>query len=155
MNFLNPKLLLKLKSWCDRQERCHSELREKLRKEKIYGQSAEEYIATLISENYINESRFAQAFVSGKFRIKNWGRNKIIQHLKSKRISEYCIKEGLLEIEEKEYLEILKKVLKKKIRDYQSEKNPYLLKNKVAKYTMSRGFEGDLVWKHLNQLVKT
>ena len=152
---VNPQILQKLKAWCDRQERCHKELREKLWKEKIYGDWAEEYIAELIIGNYINETRFSQAYVSGKFRIKKWGRNKIIQNLKQKNISKPCISEGLKEIDEEEYLETLNHILEKKTYDYRSEKNTYSLKNKIAKYAMSRGFEGDLVWKQLNVLMKT
>jgi len=152
---VNPQILLKLKGWCDRQERCQKELREKLWKEKIYGDWAEEYIAELIVGNYINETRFSQAFVSGKFRIKKWGKNKIIQHLKLKSISKPCIKEGLKEIDEEEYLSTLKYILERKKHDYRSEKNPFKLKSKIAKYAMSRGYEGDLVWNQLNILIKT
>jgi len=155
VEFLNPSLLLKLKGWCDRQERCHQELREKLRKEKVYGEMAEAYIATLITENYLNESRFSRAYVSGKFRIKRWGRTKIVQELKRKRISDYCIKEGLTEIDEEEYVQTLQGILSRKSEDYKKEKNLYALKSKIAKYAMNRGYEGDLVWKELNNLIKT
>ncbi len=152
---INPQILIKLKGWCDRQERCQKELREKLWKEKIHGDWAEEYIAELIIGNYLNETRFSQAYVSGKFRIKKWGRNKIVQHLKQKNISKPCILEGLKEIDEEEYIATLKHILERKQQAYSSEKNIYALKNKIAKYAMSRGFEGDLVWMHLNVLVKT
>ena len=143
-----------MKLWCDRQERCHSEVRTKLYKEGVYTDQIDVFIAELISQNYLNETRFAQAFVSGKFRIKKWGRIKILQQLKLKGVSAYCIKEGLKEVNEKEYLSTIATLIEKKLRDYRSEKNTYVLKSKVAKYIMSRGFEGDLVWSMLNEQVK-
>ncbi|MFK7757134.1 MAG: regulatory protein RecX [Flavobacteriales bacterium] len=155
MTLSDKELLYKLKLWCDRQERCHSELRTKLYKEGVYGEQVDQFVAELISENYINESRFAAAYVSGKFRIKRWGRNKIIQNLKMKRVSEYCIKIGLKEIDEEAYETTIATLIEKKLRDYRAEKNPYALKSKVAKYIMTRGFEGELVWDKLNKVVKT
>jgi regulatory protein len=149
------ELLYKMKLWCDRQERCHSELRTKLYNESLYGSEVEWFIAELISQNYINETRFSQAYVSGKFRIKRWGRVKIIQNLKLKQVSPYCIKEGLKEIDEEEYSKTIATLIEKKQHDYRKEKNPYLLKNKIAKYVMSRGFEGDLVWSQVNEFLKT
>lgn len=149
------EILYKMKLWCDRQERCHSELRTKLYSESLYGSQVEMLIAELISQNYINETRFAQAYVSGKFRIKRWGRVKIRQNLKLKQVSLYCIKEGLKEIDEQEYAKTIIRLIEKKKHDYRKEKNPYLLKNKIAKYVMSKGFEGDLVWNRVNESLKT
>ncbi len=155
MTLSDQELLYKLKLWCDRQERCHSELRTKLFKEGVYGVRVDQFVAELISENYINESRFSSAYVSGKFRIKRWGRNKIVQSLKLKRVSEYCISIGLKEIDLEEYNTTITSLIEKKLRDYKSEKNPYVLKSKVAKYLMARGFEGELVWRQLNGMIKT
>lgn len=149
------ELLYKMKLWCDRQERCHSELRTKLYGEGLYGAEVEGFISELISQNYINETRFAQAYVSGKFRIKRWGRIKILQNLRLKQVSVYCIKEGLKEIDEDEYIQTIAALIQKKHYDYRAEKNPYILKNKIAKYVMSRGFEGNLVWTQLNDILKT
>lgn len=149
------EILYKMKLWCDRQERCHSELRTKLYSESLYGSQVERLISELISQNYINETRFAQAYVSGKFRIKRWGRVKIRQNLKLKQVSLYCIKEGLKEIDEQEYAKTIIRLIEKKKHDYRKEKNPYLLKNKIAKYVMSRGFEGDLVWNRVNECLNT
>ncbi len=149
------EILYKMKLWCDRQERCHSELRTKLYSESLYGSQVEMLIAELISQNYINETRFAQAYVSGKFRIKRWGRVKIRQNLKLKQVSPYCIQEGLKEIDEQDYAQTIIRLIEKKQHDYRKEKNPYLLKNKIAKYVMNRGFEGDLVWNRVNECLNT
>ena len=149
------EILYKMKLWCDRQERCHSELRTKLYSESLYGSQVEMLIAELISQNYINETRFAQAYVSGKFRIKRWGRVKIRQNLKLKQVSPYGIQEGLNEIDEQDYAQTIIRLIEKKQHDYRKEKNPYLLKNKIAKYVMNRGFEGDLVWNRVNECLNT
>jgi len=155
MTLSDKELLYKLKLWCDRQERCHSELRTKLYKEGVYGEKVGQFVAELISQNYINESRFAEAYFSGKFRIKKWGRNKIIQNLKMKQVSEYCIKIGAKEIDPEEYHKTISTLIEKKLNDYKAEKNKYVLKNKVVKYLMSRGFEAELVWSQINEVVKT
>lgn len=151
----DKELLYKMKLWCDRQERCHSELKAKLYKEGLYGSQVDEFLAELITENYINETRFSEAYVSGKFRIKKWGRTKILQQLKLKQVSDFCIKEGLRVINEEDYELTVSQLIEKKLHSYRAEKNPYVLKSKVAKYIMSRGFEGDLVWRLLNDALKT
>jgi len=155
MAFPDKELIHKLKLWCDRQERCHYDLKNKLYKEEVPYRDMEQYTALLISENYLNETRFSQAYVSGKFRIKRWGRNKIVQELKLRRISAYDIKKGLKEIDEEEYDKTIATLIEKKLHDYRSEKNPYVLKSKVAKFLMTRGFEGELVWSQLNEAVRT
>ena len=82
----------KMKAYCAYQERCQQEVYEKLRKLSIYGNEADDILMELISENFLNEERYAEAYASGKFRIKSWGRVKIKQGLKAKNISEFCIK---------------------------------------------------------------
>ena len=88
--------LQKLKHYCGYQERCHSEVISKLYDLGVYKNEHDEILSTLIQENYLNEERFAIQFVGGKFRLKHWGKIKIKYELKSKQISEYCIKKALL-----------------------------------------------------------
>lgn len=149
MTISEKEILSKMKAWCDRQERCHAEVRQKLWDIKAYGETADLIIAELISQNYLNETRFAQAYVSGKFRIKRWGRTKILRELKLRKISDYDIKIGLKEIDEEEYEKTIATLIEKKKTDYRKEKNPYVLKSKVSKYLISRGFEPQLVWEQL------
>src|SRR6476619_3411710 len=89
----------KLKHYCGYQERSHIEAREKLYSFGLYKQEVEECISRLIEEDYLNEERFAIAYARGKFRMKGWGKNKIIQSLKEKRVSGYCINKALKEID--------------------------------------------------------
>ena len=68
--------LLNIQKYCALQERCHQEVRFKLIEHSIYGDILEELIADLITNDFLNEERFAKTYARGKFRMKNWGRNK-------------------------------------------------------------------------------
>ncbi|MCL2414316.1 MAG: RecX family transcriptional regulator [Bacteroidales bacterium] len=143
-------LLAKAQKFCDYQERYQQEVRDKLYSWGTKPEEIEQIICQLVEQNYINEERFARAFARGKFRIKHWGKNKIRQELKFRKISEYCIKKGLLEIPDEDYLETLKNVIEKKSRGVKTHGRASL--HKIAQYAISRGFESDLVWGILNKL---
>ena len=140
----------KIESWCAYQERSHFEVREKLYSYGLYSSEVEQIIASLITDNFLNEERFALAYVSGKFRIKKWGRVKIKQGLKQKRVSEYCIKKGINSIDPDEYEKTLYDLIEKKAASVK-EKNEFKRKSKIALYAISRGFESDLVWEALKE----
>tara|TARA_Y100000739_G_C20537008_1_gene431745 strand:- start:232 stop:678 length:447 start_codon:yes stop_codon:yes gene_type:complete len=138
----------KIKKYCAYQDRCQSEVRKKLH---IYGLLIEEIdhiICDLIEQNFINEERFAKHFVRGKFHQKNWGKIKIKQRLKQKKISDYCIKKGFQEINNEEYLEKLDLIISKKSKEL-SNYNDFIKKQKIAKYAISKGYENHLVWDSL------
>ncbi len=143
--------LQKAQNFCAYRERCQQEVRTKLYEWGLYPKEVEQIITELISENFINEERFAKAYTSGKLRIKNWGRNKIKMMLKQLSVSDYSIKKALQEIDEDEYLEILKKTIDKKAKSI-NEKNEYKRKNKIAAYAIGKGFEGELVWEVMKNL---
>lgn len=141
--------LEKMKAYCAYQERCQLEITTKLQKLEIYGDLADDIIITLIQENFLNEERYAEAYISGKFRIKRWGRNKIKMGLKQKRISDYCIKKGFAIIEEDDYLTTLENWIEKLTIKY-SHLPPFEKKGKIAHYLMNKGFESRLIWEQLN-----
>jgi len=141
---------LKLAKYCAYQERSQKEVRSKLYETGLYQDEIEEIIAELISENFLNEERFAKAFIGGKFRTKKWGRKKILMAIKPYDISDYCIQKGLQEIDPDDYHNTLKQVIITKNNSL-SEENIFMKRNKLAKYAMSRGFEADLVWDFLKQ----
>jgi len=136
--------LQKLKHYCAYQERCHRDVKEKLYNLGVWKKEHDEIITSLIEENYLNEERFAIAFAGGKFRVKQWGRVKIKYELKQKQVSDYCIKKALNQIDDEEYLKVLKSLADKK---YASLKNEQYLvrKKKTTDYLLSRGFESELV----------
>jgi len=149
---INPDIaLLKIQKWCAYQERCQQEVRDKLYEFGLWTDAVEELISKLISENFINEERFAKTYARGKFNIKKWGRIKIKQQLKQKRISDYCIKKAMEEINADQYYDILKKTLLQKNKIVK-ESNPIKLKFKLASYAMSRGFEQDLIFDALEEI---
>jgi regulatory protein len=136
--------LQKLKHYCAYQERCHSEVKEKLYSLGVWKKDHDGIISTLIEENYLNEERFAMAYAGGKWRVKHWGRVRIKYELKQKQISEYCIKKALKQIDEEEYLRVLNELAEAKYRSLKSDQ--YLVrKKKTIDYLVNRGFEIPLV----------
>ena len=93
----------KLEGYCAYQERCHKEVSQKLRDMNMISEAADEIIAHLIQENYLNEERLSQSYARGKFNIKKWGKNRIVNELKFRGISKYNIKTALKEIEDEDY----------------------------------------------------
>lgn len=143
--------LQKLKHYCAYQERCHSEVKEKLYQLGVWKKDHDEIIAALIEENYLNEERFAIAFAGGKFRVKQWGRVKIRYELKQKQVSEYSIKKAMKQIDEEEYLSVLNKLAKEKYAVLKSEQ--YLVrKKKTMDYLLAKGFEPEVVRKETDML---
>ena len=139
--------------YCRYQERCHSEVRNKLYELGCNTREVEQHIADLIEIGLINEERFARAFARGKFRMLQWGRDKIKQHLKLKKISDYCIRKGMTEIDGEEYDRILNKLIDKKIAELKSEKNVPTKKAKVFRFMMQKGYERDLVMDNINEKI--
>ena len=107
----------KLEYYCAYQERCHKEVVKKLREMRMIPQVIDQIVAHLIQENYLNEERFARAFARGKFRIKKWGRIRIVSELKQRAISKYNIKAALSEIDEDDYLMAFNQLAEKRIEE--------------------------------------
>jgi len=142
---ISEGILEAIKHYCAYQERCHSEVRNKLISLKCYGEDLEELIGVLIQENYLNEERFATAYAGGKFRINGWGKLKISQHLKAKQVSAYCIKKGLEHIDDTAYKNKLLQLLIKKEEQSMEIKEEWKRKKKVVQYLLQRGFEIELI----------
>lgn len=136
--------LLKAADYCAYQERSQQEVRDKLYGYGLHHDEVEETISELITEGYINEERFAKAYAGGKFRIKGWGKRKILQGLKQHRISEYCIKKGMLEIDPDDYFKTIIKHIEKKKPTIKAD-SAYILKGKLMQHLVAKGFEMDLI----------
>lgn len=141
---------LKAGNYCAYQERTHQEVRDKLYALDLFRDEVEEILTELISENFINEERYAKTFASGKFRLKHWGRRKIIYALKQKHISPYCVDQAMKEIQDDEYEQTALSLIEKK-RSQLSGEDSFILKNKIARYLIGKGFESELVWTLLNK----
>jgi regulatory protein len=142
----------KLKHYCAYQERCHSEVKNKLYELGIRKKDHDELIAKLIEENYLDEERFAIAFAGGKFRMKDWGKTRIKYELKSKLVSEYNIKKALKQIDEKVYLNTLKKLAQKKYTEL--KKDQWMVRRKkTMDYLLAKGYEPELIYTTLAQII--
>ncbi len=143
------QVLEKLKYYCAYQERCHKDVSDKLWDFQLSENERMNIISELIGENYLSEERFAVAFSEGKFRIKKWGRIKIKQKLKEKKVSDYCLKKGLEALDEEEYIETLEKLVHRKF-DSINESNLYKRKVKTVNYCYQKGYETELIWNIIN-----
>lgn len=145
------KALKKLQKYCAYQDRCHQEVRKKLLSLNVYGDDLEGILAELIGEGYLNEERFAKSYARGKFRIKRWGRNRIKRELIQREISDYCIRKGLEEIDEFEYLETLESIIRKRAEKFDGD-NKLLAKDDAIKYASKKGFEAGLIFNIVKEI---
>lgn len=143
--------LHKSASFCAYQERTQQEVRERLAEWGVLGDDAEAIIAELIEQNYLNEERFARTFAGGKFRVKNWGKRKIRQHLQQRGITGYNLEQAMREIEPDDYRQTLTELLDKKRRMLKDD-NPLVIKQKLARFALGKGYEPDLVWQLVSEL---
>ena len=145
--------LQKLRFYCRYQQRCQSEIKQKLFELGIDKKDHDALMAELIKEDCLNDERFAVAFVSGRFRLKQWGRKKIQQGLKGKRVSDEIAQKALEQINKKEYMAILNKLAKERYASLKHEQ--YLVrKKKTMDYLMQKGYEVDLIKDTINNLLK-
>lgn len=131
----------KLESYCAYQERCTYEVLEKLKNFDLNESEEKQLIQDLKTDNFLNEERFARSYTSGKFAIKNWGKNKIKSHLIAKRVAKELIQIALNEIDLDDYLTRMKQLATKKATELSSEKNLWIRKQKIMRYLASKGYE--------------
>ena len=145
LNIGTEKALQKIGQFCAYQERNHKEVKEKLYSYGLYKDQVEELISKLIQENFLNEERYAIAYAGGKFRAKDWGKNKIKYGLKQHQVSDYCIKKALKTIDDEDYVKTLQKLYVAKEKTLKSEKNIFIKKRKIQQYLMQKGYEVSLI----------
>ena len=141
----------KLQYYCSYQDRCHKEVKAKLKSFKISSDELNEIVSNLIKDNYLNESRFSKSFVRGKFNIKNWGKVRIVNELKLRKISIYNINLGLKEIDDQDYINKLEDIFNKKLSSL-SNLNSNLKKKKIISYLLYRGWESNLIYSKANEI---
>ncbi|REE80842.1 regulatory protein [Lutibacter oceani] len=141
-----------LENYCAYQERCHKEVEQKLYDLNMISIAKEQIILHLLQHNFLNEERFAKAFVRGKFSIKKWGKVKIINELKFKGISAYNINSGLQEINQEDYLKTIQVAAEKKL-NLIKEPTKFKKSTKLATFLISKGFESELVYKIIKDLI--
>lgn len=144
-------VLTKMVQFCTYQERSMYDVKSKLKTFRLQDGMDEQVIVYLKREKYLDEARFAKVFASGKMRMNKWGKVKIYAALQQKNVPEFFILQGLNEVDEEEYLTVLRKVLDAKNK-LLKEKDPYKRKQKLAKFANGKGFESDIIWRVLNEV---
>lgn len=149
METSKEKALEKILRFCAYQERCAAEVRRKLGSYGISENDISEIMNLLLSEGFVDDARFTEAFVRGKTNTKGWGVNKIRFALAAKGIDRDTIDHAMSGIDESQYYEKLKDILKsKKIPDSE----PAVRRAKLARYGMAKGYQSGLVWKAIKEL---
>lgn len=136
---------MKLEAWCAYQERCSFEVHTKMQTYGLADEQGVKLLEELKKNRFVDDARFAEAFVQGKFNIKRWGRIKIRQHLKQKRISNEMIAKAFAILDDEAYLQCIDRLIEKKLKDIKPELGSYQKKAKIHQFLASRGFEFDLV----------
>lgn len=134
----------KLEHFCAYRERCEQEVRRKLAEWQVKSDEQDAYVRYLLTEGFLNEDRYAAAFARGKFRIKHWGRNRILSELRSKQLPESRIRESMVQIDEGEYFVALLDILEKRSKTLK-EQDPYKRQQKLFAYALQKGYESELI----------
>ncbi|MDC0380350.1 RecX family transcriptional regulator [Flavobacteriaceae bacterium] len=143
--------LVKLQKYCSYQDRCHKEVDQKLKEMQMIPQASEQIIWKLIEGDFLNEERFAMAYVRGKFRIKKWGKRRLVSELKKRQISKYIINKALNQISEDDYKATFETLAERKATSILGS-SKLKKKKKLADYLLYRGWESHLVYEKVNQL---
>ncbi|WP_431133391.1 regulatory protein RecX [Psychroserpens mesophilus] len=142
----------RLEHYCAYQERCHKEVSQKLYDMNMIPEARDQIIVHLLQHNFLNEERFAKAFVRGKFRIKKWGKQRLQLELKRKDINKTIIAIALKEINLDDYYHTFNKLAEKKL-EMIKETNSQKRRKKLANYLFYRGWESQLVYDKIQELI--
>ena len=138
---------------CSRSEQCSPDIRKKITASGLNEEETEEILRYLIKENFINDDRYIKAYVSEKFRINQWGRIKMRYYLRAKGLSDEMIENGLQDLDEKKYKDILLKTMKEKAKKT-GKKNKFEKMGQIIRFAQSRGFEPELIHRYMNEVLK-
>lgn len=141
--------LYKVAAYCSSSEHCLSEVADKLDNWGVSPVVKESILQYLLKEKYIDENRYCRCFVSDKFRYNKWGKNKIAQALWQKKISKDVFNVWLNEIDEQEYIDVLKELIAAKKKSIKA-KSDYELNGKLIRFALGRGFEMEMIKRCIN-----
>ena len=151
-SFTVDEIKRKLENYCVYQDRCHKEVEQKMWEFHLIPEARELILLSLMKDNFLNEERFSKSYARGKFRIKSWGKQRIVRELKFRDISAYNVKTALKEIKETDYLETIYRITENR-NEVISEPNIYKRKKKLVDFLMRKGFENDLIFKVVGEVV--
>ena len=144
----------KLEGYCAYQERCHKEVNQKLREMRMIPEAVDIIILHLLKYNFLNETRFTQAYTRGKFNHKKWGKQRIVRELRYRDISKYNIDLGLKEITDEDYENTFNELSEKRYFQLSTENNLQKKRKKLADYLLYRGWESFLVYDKVREMIK-
>jgi regulatory protein len=151
-SFTVDQLQRKLEQYCVYQDRCHKEVEQKMRDYNLIPEARELILLSLMKDNFLNEERFSKSYARGKFRIKSWGKQRIVRELKFRDISAYNIKTALKEIDPQEYIATMYRITENR-NEVLAESNPYKRKQKLIDFLMRKGFENALIFKTVKDVL--
>lgn len=149
--YTEQEAYLKLSALCAMSEQCCYDVMKKMKRWEVADEVAERVVAKLVKEKFIDEERFARAFVRDKFRYNHWGRIRIEQELKMRKIAAKHIEAGLEELKEEDNMDVLRQLLEKK-RPSVKGKNEYEIKGKLIRFALGKGFAMDDIMKVVGSL---
>ena len=140
---------LQLAALCAQAEHCQQEMRDKMKRWDIDAATQDRIVARLVKERYVDDERYARAFVKDKIRYNKWGSRKVQQGLWLKHIDDDIQERVLSEVDDSEYLDVLRPLLKQKVRSIRAE-NDYERTQKLVRFALGRGFTFDIIRQCLN-----
>lgn len=153
MKYTLKEVKRKLEQYCVYQDRCHQEVENKLKEFRLIPIAKEEILLHLMQHDFLNEERFAKSFARGKFRIKKYGKLRIVRELKLRNISEYNIKTALKEIDEEKYISTAYKLVERKSETL-LEANLFKKKKKIVDHMLRKGYEYTLINEAIDTVLK-
>lgn len=145
--------LKRLSALCAKGEHCSGDVKEKMRKWEMDDDTIERVIARLTADRYIDDERYTRAFVADKLRYNRWGRKKIEQALWMKHVDRGVVQAILLEIDDEEYLDVLRPLLQSKRKSTKAA-SEYEMNGKLFRFAAGRGFSSDLIQRALSDIEK-
>ncbi len=145
----------KARKYCAQEERCTRQVTSKLKSWKVQNKDILAVLEDLEREGFLNEERFARAFVRGKFNLNHWGRIQIRMHMKQLGISPDRINSGLEEIDDQHYMEELGRLLLKKNATIPTKTEKRTRQMKLVAFALSKGYERELIMEAMNRILKT
>jgi regulatory protein len=150
---VKKQVISQMAALCSRSEQCSPDIRKKIIAAGLSNEDADEIIEYLKIEKFIDDQRYTDAYVAEKFRINQWGRIKIRYYLRAKGLPAEVIETGLESLDEKKYIDMLLKTMKEKAKKAGS-KSKFEKMGQIIRFAQSRGFEPELIHRHMNEVVK-
>lgn len=144
-NFTVDEIRDKLAKYCAYQDRCHWEVEVKMREFNLIPEAKDLIMIYLIQHDFLNEERFTNSFVRGKFNQKKWGRIKIRMELKRRKIPEKMIENAISQMDETQYQKTLEELFRKKEATLKTERESWKKKAKIRNFLLQKGYESGLI----------